>query len=229
LSIAPSFVDRTGIHAGEERFMTQVGGRRFVPLPDGSEVELNTQTVIRTAVGKVRRQVWLDSGEAFFAVAHRNGEPFVVHAGQQRITVLGTKFSVRRDKNRVTVNVLQGRVRVESDEGARANATVIAAGDTAISRDSSILVAPRSQLRVENALAWREGRLSFDQAPLSDVAAEFNRYNRTRLIVADAAAGRIPIGGSFDASSVDSFARLLHDAYGLKVERNKATVKVSTP
>jgi transmembrane sensor len=229
LSVVPGFVDQTAVPARHERFHTPVGGRRVVNLSDGSEIELNTQTVIRTAVSKFKREIWLDSGEAFFAVAHRNGEPFVVHAGDRTITVLGTKFSVRREKDQVTVNVLQGRVRVEDDQGARPHATVITAGDTAISRGASILVAAKSQVRVENALAWREGRLSFDQAPLSDVAAEFNRYNRTHLVVTDAAAGRIPIGGSFDASSVDSFARLLHDAYGLKVERDEATVRISTP
>lgn len=228
LSILPGFLEQTGIHVRQARFDTPVGGRRVVPLSDGSEVELNTQTVLRTAVSKFRREIWLDSGEAFFEVAHRNGEPFVVHAGERTITVLGTKFSVRRDKDRVTVNVLEGRVRVEDDEGARPHSTIITTGDTAISRGSSILVTGRSPKRVENALAWREGRLSFEQAPLSEVVAEFNRYNRTRLVVIDPATGRIPIGGSFDASSVDSFARLLHDAYGLRVEREKTTVTISS-
>lgn len=227
-SVVPNFVDQSGIHARSERFDTPVGGRRVVQLSDGSEVELNTQTVIRTAVSKFRREIWLDSGEAFFAVAHKNREPFVVHAGERTITVLGTKFSVRRDKDRVTVNVLEGRVRVEDDEGAQPHATVITAGRSAISSGSSILVAARSPVRVEDALAWRDGRLSFDQAPLSDVVAEFNRYNRTRLVVTDPAAARIPIGGSFDASSVDSFVRLLHDAYGLRVERDKTTVMISS-
>jgi transmembrane sensor len=36
-----------------------------------------------------------------------------VHAGKRTITVLGTKFSVRREKDRVTVNVVEGRVRVD--------------------------------------------------------------------------------------------------------------------
>ncbi|WP_348635604.1 FecR domain-containing protein, partial [Sphingobium sp. Sx8-8] len=86
----------------------------------------------------------------------------------------------------------------------------------------------KSEERVENALAWRDGMLSFDQAPLTDVVAEFNRYNRTRLVVTDVQAGKIPIGGSFQASSVDSFTRLLRDAYGLKIERDDETVKISS-
>lgn len=213
----------------QARFDTPIGARRVVPLADGSKIQLNTQTVLRTAVGEQTREVWLDSGEAFFEIAKRDGEPFVVHAGRQKITVLGTKFSVRRDKDRVTVNVLEGRVRVDDGEGQAAHSAIITAGDTSISRGASTLIAAKSEERVEAALAWRDGLLSFDQAPLSDVAAEFNRYNRTRLVIADAEAAQIPIGGSFQASSVDSFARLLRDAYGLKIENENGVVKISSP
>lgn len=231
ISLSPKFFEQPPAQtqlAQQTRFDTPIGGRRVVPLVDGSKVELNTQTVLRTGVNQTKREVWLDSGEAFFEVAHREGEPFVVHAGRQTITVLGTKFSVRRDKDRVTVNVLEGRVRVDDGEGQMAHAAIITAGDTAISRGTSTLIAAKSEVRVENALAWRDGMLSFDQAPLSDVVAEFNRYNRTRLVVTDTQAGKIPIGGSFQAASVDSFTRLLRDAYGLKIERDDDTVKISS-
>lgn len=231
ISLGPKFFEQPPAQtqlAQQARFDTPIGGRRVVPLVDGSKVELNTQTVLRAAVNQTKREVWLDSGEAFFEVAHREGDPFVVHAGRQTITVLGTKFSVRRDKDRVTVNVLEGRVRVDDGEGQMAHAAIITAGDTAISRGTSTLIAAKSEERVENALAWRDGMLSFDQAPLSDVVAEFNRYNRTRLVVTDPQAGKIPIGGSFQASSVDSFTRLLRDAYGLKIERDGETVIISS-
>lgn len=228
LSLAPKFFDQPAPRVQQARFDTPIGGRRVVPLVDGSKVELNTQTVLRTSVSQSKREVWLDTGEAFFEVAHREGEPFVVHAGRQTITVLGTKFSVRRDKDRVTVNVLEGRVRVDDGEGTMAHAAIITAGDTAISRGPSTLIAAKSEERVAGALAWRDGMLSFDQAPLTEVVAEFNRYNRTRLIVTDAAAGQIPIGGSFQASSIDSFVRLLRDAYGLKIDRDETAVKISS-
>src|SRR3546814_1338981 len=207
-SLAPQFADQPAPAAQQARFDTPVGGRQVVPLNDGSKIELNTQTVVRAAVSEERREVWLDSGEAFFEVAHRDGEPFVVHAGRQTITVLGTKFSVRRDSERVTVNVLEGRVRVQDKVGGEALGTIITAGDTAISRGASTLITLHAEERVENALAWRDGMLSFDQAPLSVVASEFNRYNRTRHVVTDAAAGQKHIGGSVQASSVDFFAGL---------------------
>lgn len=229
VAVIPQLGGEPATQVQQARFDTPIGGRKVVPLEDGSKVELNTQTVVRTAMSKRKREVWLEAGEAFFDVAHRDGEPFVVHAGRKTITVLGTKFSVRRDGDRVSVNVLEGRVQVDDEvvEGARAE--IIGAGDTAMSHGNSTLITRKAEERVENALAWRDGMLSFDQAPLTEVAAEFNRYNRTRLVVTDQAAAQIPIGGSFEASSVDSFVRLLRDAYGLRIERNGTSVKISSP
>ncbi len=210
------------------RFDTPVGGKRTIPLSDGSKVELNTATVVRTAVSSRSRDVWLDSGEAYFEIAHRDGEPFVVHAGKQTVTVLGTKFSVRRDKDRVTVNVVEGRVRVEDAGITDGRASIITAGDTAIARGASTLIAPKSEERVESALAWRDGMLNFDQTTLSEAAAEFNRYNRKPIVIGDAAAATIRIDGNFQASNVDAFVRLLRDAYGLKIEENASSVKISS-
>lgn len=210
----------------QARFDTPVGGRKIVSLADGSKIELNTRSVVRAVVDNQRRDVWLDAGEAYFEIRHRHGEPFVVHAGTREVTVLGTKFSVRRDKDRVTVNVIEGRVRVADATQRDTSAAIITAGDTAIARGGSTLIAPKSEQRVESALAWRDGMLTFDLLPLSEVAAEFNRYNRTQLAVEPSAAA-IPIGGTFQASNVEAFARLLHDAYGLKIEKDAERIRIS--
>ena len=79
-----------------QRYETRIGGRATVPLPDGSKVEMNTATAVRTSVSAKRREIWLDRGEAYFEVAHHDGLPFIVHAGSRTVTVLGTKFSARR-------------------------------------------------------------------------------------------------------------------------------------
>ncbi len=213
------------------KYDTPVGGRETVPLADGSRIELNTRTVIRTGVSKQKREVWLDNGEAFFEVAHDAAHPFVVHAGPKQITVLGTKFSVRREGDKVTVSVLEGRVRVDDAPTSPVesrNSATITHGVVAISQGGSTLVTERSEERVDSALAWRDGMLSFDQTPLSEVAAEFNRYHSRPIIVTDPGAASIRIGGTFQASNVDAFVRLLHDAYRLKVENDGKAVKISS-
>lgn len=240
-AMAASFVALIGIGAGisepEPRkpvvvaaatFNTPVGGRRVVPLSDGSKVEMNTGTVLRTAVTERSREIWLDKGEAYFEVARFEGTPFIVHAGSRTVTVLGTKFAVRRDGEKVTVSVVEGKVRVEDASARRVPAAIITAGDVAIARGASTLLTARSEQRVENGLAWREGMLTFDQLTLGEAAREFNRYNQKRIEITDPEAANIRIGGTFQASNVDAFVRLLHDAYGLKIQSDAETIKISS-
>ncbi len=212
-----------------QHFTTAIGVQKIVPLVDGSRVELNTASAMRTVVDEKRRDVWLDKGEAYFEIAHRDGLPFVVHAGSRTVTVLGTKFAVRRDDDKVTVSVVEGRVRV--DDAVQPNAVpaaIITAGDVAVARGTSTLLAGKSDDRVNSSLGWRTGILNFDNTPVSEAVAEFNRYNTTPIRIADDKTGEILIGGSFQASNIDTFIRLLHDAYGLKVRRDDNGVTISS-
>ncbi len=211
-----------------QHFHTTVGGHRIVPLVDGSKVELNTASDLRTAVSEQHREVWLDRGEAYFEIAHMEGRPFVVHAGSRTVTVLGTKFSVRRDGDKVTVSVIEGRVKI--DDAVRPDAVpaaIITAGDVAVARGPSTLLAAKSEERVQSALAWRDGVLNFDRTTLAEAVAEFNRYNVRQIRIGDAETGDIRIGGTFQASNVDAFVRLLHDAYGLHVRSDSEAVTIS--
>ena len=209
-------------------YATPVGGKRLVGLADGSRIQLNTQSKVRTAFTRERREVWLDRGEAFFEVAHRGGQPFIVHAGDRQITVLGTKFSVRRDGDKVVVTVLEGRVRVDEMEDNRATrSSIIVGGDIALAEGAATLVTARSEQKVEGALSWRTGMLTFDQKPLPAIAAEFNRYNARKLVLQGEAVGAIRITGTFPSDKPDAFARLLRDAYGLEVVETAGEIRVS--
>lgn len=212
---------------GRKAYVTEVGGHATVPLADGSKIELNTDTRVRATIEDGERAVWLDRGEAYFEVARDDSRPFVVYAGERRITVLGTKFSVRRDGKRVIVAVAEGKVRVEEVRATKPPA-VVTGGDVVIADPSAMLVTPKSPARVESELAWREGLLKFDKSALSEAADEVNRYNRRKLVVEDEAAGAIRITGSFEAENVDAFARLLRDAFGLNVEENDREIRISS-
>jgi transmembrane sensor len=235
LLLAIAFV---GLHTGPtlspqptvDAFDTGIGGHRIVPLEDGSRIELNTATNLRTLISNKRRDVWLDRGEAYFDVAHIEGRTFVVHAGPRLITVVGTQFSVRRDDEKVTVAVVQGRVRVEdTTPGASSASITVTPGDVAIGLGSSTMVISKPVAAVEDILTWRDGRLVFDGTSLAEVADDFNRYNRQQLLISDPAVAAIRISGTFKASNVEAFVRLLKEAYGLKVELTAdGKLKIST-
>lgn len=211
------------------RVATAIGERREIALADGSHVTLNTDTALRAAIVDGRRRVWLDRGEAFFDVVHEPTHPFIVVAGGHRVTVLGTAFSVRRESGAMKVAVERGAVRIDDDAAAAdARGTVVAAGDIAIARGRSVLLAGRSETKVEDALSWRNGTLTFDQVTLAEAAAEFNRYNRRQIRFGDAQAAEIRIGGSFEAGNIDAFAHLLHEAFGLRIRDNGSSVTISS-
>lgn len=210
---------------------TGTAGRKLVNLSDGSRIELAASTSIHADIQPTSRHIWLDDGEAYFSVKHADDVPFVIHAGSRVITVLGTRFSVRRDGDQVRVNVVEGRVRV--DEVALPGAppvpvrsTIISAGDLAIARGAATIVEPASPEKVADQLGWRKGVLNFDRMTLGQAAAEFNRYNERKLVV-DPAVADTRIGGTFKADNIDDFASLLRDAYGLRVEESAGQIKIS--
>ena len=209
------------------RFETPIGGHEVVTLTDGSRVELNTGTVIRAAVTDRSRAVWLDRGEAFFSITKRLGEKFVIYAGPRTITVLGTKFSVRRANDETVVAVLEGRVRLQTASLGPQRDALITGGEVAVARDQGTLVA-KSATAVQQQLAWRTGMLELDGMSLATAAEQFNRYNRKQLVIGDSEAARTVIAGSFVARNVDAFARLLEDAYGLQAVDSAGKILVST-
>ncbi|HEX6859581.1 MAG TPA: FecR domain-containing protein [Caulobacteraceae bacterium] len=212
---------------GRKAYVTEVGGHATVPLADGSKVELNTNTRLRAQLEETERAVWLDRGEAYFEVAKDASRPFVVYAGDKKVTVLGTKFSVRRDGDRLVVAVAEGRVRVGDVKEDKPPA-VVTGGDVVIADPAATLVTPKSPQRVESELAWRKGLLMFDKSALGEAVDEVNRYNRKKLVVEDDAAAAIRITGSFEAENVEAFARLLRDAFGLNVVEEGDEIRISS-
>ncbi len=195
---------------------TAVGGHKLVKLSDGSRIELNTDTVIR--IKNWQRTVVLAKGEAFFEIKHDALHPFTVDVAGQRITDLGTKFVVRRKQDGVDVALLQGSARLESQRGgAQSRVAVLTPGDfaTATAHSFSVEKVPENMLRDE--LSWRRGVLVFHNTTLGAAAREFNRYNRTRLVV-EGAASQLEIDGTFSANDPETFTQIASDILHLRVE-----------
>ncbi len=204
----------------EQSFSTPVGGHESVTLVDGSQVELNTDTVLGIADGAHDRTVWLDKGEAYFQVRHDASRPFVVRIGSHRVTDIGTEFTVRRGDDNVEVMLLAGRASFEtSNIWDKSKTTLLSSGDLAIANAQGLSVTRKSAKTFAHELAWRSGRLVFDHISLADAAAELNRYNRNRIVITDAAASAMTIDGTFPLDGVDKFAHAAKEVFGLHVEQ----------
>jgi transmembrane sensor len=211
-----------------QTFATAVGERSNLKLPDGTHVELTTNTVLRVARGGNQRSVWLDKGEAFFRVVHDDKRSFVLHALDFNVVDLGTEFSVRRDTGRLEVTVLKGSVSIERPNAQGQTVPVrLTAGQMAIADNHAISVRRRTSTEIADTLAWRSGILVFRRAPLSEVVAEFNRYNEEKIVIDDEKISSLTISARLSATDVSVFARMAQTFLGLKVAKSGDEIRLS--
>lgn len=209
-------------------YATTKGQHLDVSLPDatprGSTLQLDTSTRVEARLFRHQREVHLQDGQALFAVKADASRPFHVLAGPLRITVVGTRFAVRHtasglEAGRTVVSVEEGRVRVaRADAPAGAPAIELGAGQK-VTADASGHLGRVDTIARTDVAAWREGRISFDQAPLADVVAEFERYGDTGLVIHDPAVARMPVGGSHDLRHFQHFIDTLPQVLPVQLVR----------
>ena len=209
-------------------YTTQIGGHEIVRFADGTQVELNTDTVLRSRMTTDQRVVWLEKGEAYFQVKHDALHPLIVMVGNHRVTDLGTKFLVRTDTARLEVAVLEGRVWFDVPEGGTQQPSLpLSPGQVAIAAGRHVSLEKKSMRTLTNELGWRRGVLVFKDTTLTEAAAEFNRYNRQKLSIPDPAVGFIKIGGIFQATNVSAFTEVAEDVLGLRVNDHGGEIVIS--
>lgn len=199
------------------------GEQRAITLPDGSALRLDTQTRVEVAIYRHRREVRLPEGQAVFDVAPDGGKPFDVLVGPVRITVVGTRFSVRNTRGidgatSVRVAVEEGRVRVRRQQSLAAELVASLSGEAKLvelaagqqlAAGPSGLPGPVSAVAPGGIAPWRENRVSFDDTPLAQALAELARYGDTRLAVRDPAVAALRLTGTFDPRRIEGFRRIL--------------------
>jgi transmembrane sensor len=201
-------------------YATPLSATESIALSDGSRTTLSSDSRVRTTMSRHERHIDLQRGEAYFEVAHDAARPFVVAAGERRVVAVGTRFSVRRENDGIRVVVTEGVVRLVSSAGAPAQSDLrLPAGSVAFSGKDGVSVESLGVERAEEYLSWRNGFVRFRGTPLSEAVAEFNRYNSRKIVVADARAAAVRIGGQFRWSNTDAFVRLLKDGFSIRAEQ----------
>jgi transmembrane sensor len=215
---------------GAKTYITNVGEMRSITLEDGSVVELNTRSRLRARFTAAARDVQLLTGEAIFRVAKNPHRPFRVWSGETEIVAVGTEFNVDAHNSSTVVTVLEGRVRVSnsmsSTSGQSTGSTEPAARPIELASGEQAVVAEYDPPRrvpvpdTKRATAWTERRLIFEETTLTDVAAEFARYNEKSIhILGEPLAGK-RITGIFNATDQASFVEFLRTHADVRVHED---------
>lgn len=186
-------------------YVTNLGEIRRVPLADGSAMTLNSSSSATVRMESAARRVSLIEGEAWFDVAKNRARPFIVEAGPLRAQAVGTAFSVRMRDEGVEVLVTEGVVETWSSDGA-GHRTRLAAGQRAVvGADAAVRLAPQ-EASADRALAWRGGMIDLNGETVGEAAAEFNRYNARKVIVAEPEIAAERMDGVFRINDPEGFA-----------------------
>jgi transmembrane sensor len=212
------------VELGPQTYATKVGGSRAEMLKDGSRLELNTDSRVSIRQTGDLREVKLDHGEAYFTVS-RDRRPFVVEAGDYSVAASNGAFSVYRQDGQVLVAVERGKVSVRRrDLPAGAAQPVICNAGALLEARPEATRLMLSPSRVDKLLSWRRGLVTFDDSRLADVVAEFNRYNKTQLVITDPALAEARVGGAFRPTNLDAFVRILGQNLGVTARREDGRI-----
>jgi transmembrane sensor len=175
-------------------------------------------------------------GQALFHVAKDYLRPFIVTSGNAYVRAVGTQFDVDQKTTGTVVTVVEGRVAVVDSALRTAEERVNTSQDTRpslfLSTGEQLIVthsATRKSIRanVANATAWTQRQLAFDSASLSDVAEQFNRYNRRQLVIQDPALYNFHITGIFSSVDPGPFLQFLRERPGVRVVETASEIRVS--
>lgn len=197
---------------GAELYETAPGETQLIALDDGSTIQLAGGTVLELPEGTATREAVLREGQALFTIVHNDSDPFVLMAGADRLVDAGTVFDVKLGKSGLALGVSEGAVIYNP---STANLRVDA-GNGLVARPGSAAVV--AALDPQLVGEWREGRLTFDMAPLPEVAEELTRA--TGISFAARNAGRDQaISGSILLAPVRADPRNLEGLLGVRVTR----------
>lgn len=213
-------------------FQTGDEENRNITLSDGTEIRLNSHSeiVVSQSYLKGTREVNL-TGEAYFDVAHNPDQPFIIHANQSTVEVLGTAFNVRSvaGQQNVQVAVIEGRVSFRGAENGpgQEQLSVILSKNQYGYLDLKNRFMNVDDLAVENYLAWKSGSFNFEELTMKQVCTQLNRIYNIQCQFTDELIPNMHLTAYFSKKSMEKTLEVIALSLKLEFEMNDNVVSWS--
>ncbi len=197
------------------QIQTIAGSVETFRLPDGTEVILNSNSVI-----SYDESSWLETrtlkleGEAFFKVP--SGSPFTVETQNGSVRVLGTEFNVKSRADSFDASCFEGRIEVtveETIEELTPGEQIRYSNETGIeSRLFEVSPAPR----------WTSGIIEIRELPLNMVVQELQAIFGIELTNPELLSDEL-FTGSYPSNNAETAIRLVLEPFGYQFEYDERT------
>ena len=212
-------------------YTTSFGETKTILLPDGTEVTLNANSELRLAEEwreEVVREVWLE-GEAFFSVVHtQDDRKFLVHTSNElSVEVLGTQFNVNSRKNRATVVLNSGKVKVHTQKEGAAAQWIMLPGDLIAYEHRTQQV---NQKTVDTTLytSWRNNLLLFKDTPLKEIAYTIRNNYGYQVSFENDSLAQLRFTGSNPADQLELLLRTLELSFDLQIAIESKRINIES-
>jgi len=189
-----------------------------VELGEGSVVRLAPSSRLRVLAGR-ERAVHLE-GRAFFAVQRMPRQPLVVHTAGGDARVLGTRFELATNADRLELHVVEGRVALntprEHVEVGPGEAGAVANG----------VVSRPSRVATPAVATWVGTFLAFQATPLGEAAREIERVYRTPVTIVDTTLARETITATFTDRPVQEVVNVVCAVLSARCEVKDGRVRI---
>jgi ferric-dicitrate binding protein FerR (iron transport regulator) len=196
-------------------------------LPDDSKITLNENSKITypEKFKEKERKVEL-SGEAFFEVKPSEKKPFVVHAHNAVVKVLGTTFNVRaiESESEVSVTVEEGKVRLSDEEDVVF--VLLERNEKGVfNRDTGHI---EKYERAEGSeMFWRSRTIMFRDTKLSTVFSTLERLYEAEIIIKNEDILSCKLSGKFQDENIDEILDRIAVIFNLTILKNNNTFEIS--
>ena len=180
LLVSPAYISGRDLKTYE----TVPGEMREIVLTDGSQIAMNGGTRLQL-VGKTGRFARLEAGEAMFIIKHDAANPFVVETTGSTLRDMGTSFNVRQEDDQLDVTVATGAVQYNPRQEA---VTVTAGNRLQVSRTRPVPIISKAE--PGSVAGWREGNLTYHDAPFKSIATDLTRSLGVPVSVSSEVANR---------------------------------------
>ena len=169
--------------------ISPTGSRTVLQLSDGTEIHLNYVSKIkypRTFTGNTREITLV--GEGYFDVAHNPDKPFIVKTEKLNVKALGTEFNVQAypEDDVVSTTLVEGKVVIDKilpGEKIEQIGVMVPGQHVTYNLNTDEIVS--SKVSTEKYTSWKEGRMIFDNTPITEVARELSRKFNVDIEVED--------------------------------------------
>lgn len=228
LYITGIFLDRTRPAVWHEA-VTLAGEKSVLVLSDGSQVTLNADTKLKypDRFDGTNREVYLE-GEGYFVVQHISVHPFVVHAGNLSTTVLGTTFNVSAypESKTIAVSLLEGKVKVTSNEKGTVDKTVVLEPKEQLLYDKEKNVGSFGLFDSLESVGWKDNIYKFVDEPLGKVFSQLERAYGIKFKITDQPVLVQRITVKFEKNSLQTVVDVMKSLTGLNYRLVRGDGKV---